>query len=97
MEIIRDCPCCGEPGTLTQNAHGPHAGTWVCTACPAEIFGFLDCPVCGEPDGLSKRINEHHDEIWVCSVCPAVLFAYWYPSSIDRLHHVLEPQSAGKG
>ena len=95
MDAIMDCPRCGEPGTLAQNANGAHDGTWVCTTCSVEIFGFMDCPVCGEPDGLFKRVNEDHDEIWMCRECPAVLFTYWLPSSIDRLRRELEPGPSG--
>ena len=60
-----DCPACGEPRTLTQNATEAHDGTWVCTQCSTEIFGFMDCPLCGEPDGLTKRVNEDHDSVGV--------------------------------
>lgn len=55
---------------------------------------IMTCPTCGEPDALVKRVNEDHDELWGCTECPAVLLAYWYPSSIDRLHRELDPRLA---
>ena len=89
---VMDCPACGESATLTESVNHDHNTIWVCVKCAGRIFGLMDCPVCEEPESMIKRVNEEHDEIWVCEECPAVLFAYWYPSSIDRLHRELDPQ-----